>query len=84
VGEELLGWSHPEGRDQWLNVQMETGDKGCPSAVIVGPVLFNIFINDVDSEIECTLSKFADDIKLSDTVNTPERRDHKKCEAITK
>jgi len=37
--------------------------------------LFNIFINNIDSRIECTLSTFADDTELSDTADTTERRD---------
>ncbi|KAJ7404806.1 rna-directed dna polymerase from mobile element jockey-like [Willisornis vidua] len=48
---------------------------GLPQVSVPRTVMFNAFVHDIDSEIKCTVRRFADDMKLCGAADMPEGQD---------
>ena len=71
IGGEVWHWLENwlKGREQRVCIDGSSSDwmqvlSGVPQGSVPGPILFLVYINDVDLEVENDILKFADDTKL--------------------
>lgn len=69
---ELLGWiaTFLSGRSQQVRVgsslsESSTVESGVPQGTIFDPLLFTLFVDDIDTRIQSRLFKYADDFKIA-------------------
>ena len=65
-------WEMSEFNGGWLFVRLEAGDQWVASGSVLGPLLFVMYINDLDDGVENWISKYADDTKVGGVVENEE------------